>query len=225
MREQELLAILDAGPIDPASLAFMSAHRRKRGLLSIDSLIDLLDALEPDPDLEPSFGHLPPGGLDECEPDNDLEPSLGSLGGCVSAAHFDQRLWAAGNGRDAEQDVHDEPHDDVDGDREPDLGALEELQDQRSWAAHCHVEDEASLGAPENPHDQRHWAQGKKGSREGDHSEWTCFGAVGWQHREALARIRRETEEMLRGKRLVRAYDSDCVVIIGPGVAQMWGVR
>ena len=36
--EADLLAILDAGPISPAEMQFMSRQRRQRALLSIDAL-------------------------------------------------------------------------------------------------------------------------------------------------------------------------------------------
>lgn len=52
MREQALLAILDAGPIVPADLATLSRWHRKRAQDGIDTLIAALDALQGDPDLE-----------------------------------------------------------------------------------------------------------------------------------------------------------------------------
>src|SRR5688572_1197178 len=42
---------------------------RKEAAQEIDRLIALLDRLDPDPDLEHSFGYLPPGAADEAEPD------------------------------------------------------------------------------------------------------------------------------------------------------------
>ena len=60
-RGAELLAILDAGPIDPAALALLSKGQRQRAQAGIDALIDYLDAVTPDADLEPSLGANEPG--------------------------------------------------------------------------------------------------------------------------------------------------------------------
>ncbi len=49
---------------------------RRRIENGIEALILLLDAADPDPDLEPSFGYLPNGAAaDECEGDQDQDLS------------------------------------------------------------------------------------------------------------------------------------------------------
>ena len=123
-----LLAILDAGPVTPADLAFLCRQQRKRALLSVDALIDLLDALDGDADLEP----------DAVEADADVEPSLGAP---EREWWHSQASWASGNRADLEvvcedegADIQSQPHDD-EPDREPSLGWSEaETLDQRwSW--------------------------------------------------------------------------------------------
>ncbi len=64
-------------------LRLPSSEPLERGALrrELESIVEralaLLDALDGDPDLEPSFGSVAPGFLDECEPSDDDEPSLG----------------------------------------------------------------------------------------------------------------------------------------------------
>ena len=114
MREAELLAILDAGPIGVEALAALSGSRRRLAQAGIDALIDYLDAVTPDADLEPSLGANEPGCtagthwiqsapgrdleavdedgdvLDRGEHDSsDYEPSLGAPAG--SLHHHD--MW------------------------------------------------------------------------------------------------------------------------------------
>jgi hypothetical protein len=55
----------------------LNAPDRSRIEAVIEGLIGFLDTLDPDPDLEPSFGDLPPGIADEAEPDHDDERTLG----------------------------------------------------------------------------------------------------------------------------------------------------
>jgi hypothetical protein len=111
-----------------------------------EAAIDALDQIDGDPDLEPSFGLLPPGVLDETELDADEEeddepedgdfgeddgcdePSLGapesrmSCWGQGPSLDGNQSHWAAGGGLDLEDedehggDIQDEPHDGLDED-------------------------------------------------------------------------------------------------------------
>ena len=116
MREAELLAILNAGPIGAEALAALSGSRRRLAQAGIDALIDYLDAVTPDADLEEGAdlegvdedGDL----LDDGEKDLcDHEPSLGApevhmlfrwgSGGIVDR-QCDQTRWADGDGDDLE---------------------------------------------------------------------------------------------------------------------------
>jgi hypothetical protein len=56
----------------------LSASTRKKIERTLDKLIGLLDALDPDPDLEPSLGYNPYGSMDQESDDADNEPSLGA---------------------------------------------------------------------------------------------------------------------------------------------------
>lgn len=89
----------------------IDAKLRKRIERVVEKLIAALDAAEPDPDLEPTFGHLPPGGIDEAEgPDVELEPSLGFLEGTIQSTSI------INSGLDGDrEDEHDgrEPDDDL----------------------------------------------------------------------------------------------------------------
>lgn len=93
----------------------------------VDMMIEYLDGIDPDPDLEPSFGSVAYGygaQADECEPPEDTEPSLGSPDRSV-----DQTRWSAGS-----KDDHE--HDDCDD--EPSLGSIDPSMwrgDQTRWAA------------------------------------------------------------------------------------------
>ena len=106
-------------------------------------MIDLLDALDGDPDLEdggdtePNCGDFGTyGANDECEGDSaDDEPSLGAT--CFGSLWQD--LWSRGDRRDLEEQCEDEgaciqsqPHD-----PEPDehsLGSLDRIMDQTRWS-------------------------------------------------------------------------------------------
>lgn len=226
MRERDLLAILDAGPIGPEALASLSRERRQVAEAGIAALIAALDALDPDPEAEPSLG------TPEIEfRDNGLPLARG---------HIDQRRWSRGAPRlaglvDLEEDATDD---------EPNLGApecnmsirygaeLDRTCDQTSWARgwdtderehedehggdilderHDEEEDEPSLGAPEIHHDQRRWAQGDAGSQELDHDERNDLRALDREQRQALDHVRREAEAMLRKPQPVAAAASNVI--------------
>jgi hypothetical protein len=80
----------------------------------IDNLVALLDASEPDPDLEPSLGYGP-YGVDLEGDDADDEPWLGW------AAMYDGGPGATGNLDDREQDTDYEPNTDLEANSAPDL--------------------------------------------------------------------------------------------------------
>ena len=118
MREAELLAILDAGPIGAEALAALSGSRRRLAQAGIDALIDYLDATTPDADLEPSLGvpeHLMGYGWAWVRIDR-----------ACSQAH-----WAKG-GRNDLEDEHDG--------REPDVDD-EEGFDREDDPAECGIAD------------------------------------------------------------------------------------
>lgn len=119
-RERSRLPIVAAGGPVTRALAVMAAadpntprivELRRAIAERIAADLDLLDALDGDPDLEPSFGSVVPGYSDEAEPDHDNErdhddePSLSGI--TVSA-----RIAMANGGC-------------FDGDDEPSLGSLE----------------------------------------------------------------------------------------------------
>lgn len=103
----------------PAPETLRLRRIRAEAEAAIERLIAMVDELDPDPDLEPTLGFIPPGGLDDGEPDDPEEPSLGSTNG------IDQSAWAAGNTEDAEGE---------DSDLEPSLAALLTQTDQTGWA-------------------------------------------------------------------------------------------
>ncbi|WP_024281210.1 hypothetical protein [Xanthobacter sp. 126] len=74
---------------------------------AIEALVDILDRLEPEPDLEP---------------DNDDEPSLGWCNGAPTSRY----------GGDDDREAEDE-HDEDGGDREPSLGAPERAAFRHGW--------------------------------------------------------------------------------------------
>ena len=181
-RRSDLLAILDAGPISPAELAFLSQQRRKRALLSIDTLIDLLDAIDPDPDLEPTMGFVMPGEVDEAEPDADYEQILGSpevefsdfTGRINRHGHIDQRRWADGYHAVNGWDVNRE-HDTAD--EEPMLAMPEQHPsrygldrsgggDQRLWACSVDVGEREDVSEDEGAciQSQKHDPEGDEPS-------------------------------------------------------------
>ena len=226
-RQSELLAILNAGPIASVDLAHLSRQRQKRAEAGIAALIDLLDALDGDPDLEdggdtePNCGDVGTyGANDECEGDDaDSEPSLGAT--CFGSLWQD--LWSSGDRRDLEEQCEDEgaciqsqPHD-GETDQEPALGAPDGQIDQIHWHGGPTMysdESEASLGAPENPDDQRLWSQGS-GSVELDHDEQSGLRSWGTYNETRLRteQLRRETEAMLRRKGLVKDRSSNLILL------------
>ena len=75
----------------------------------LERMIDLLDAIDGDPDLEPSLGSVAPGHVDEAEPDTDLEPSL-----CWTSTYAhgsDQDLEEEHDGREPDEDFEDNTDD------------------------------------------------------------------------------------------------------------------
>jgi hypothetical protein len=65
----------------------------------VTALVDLLDGLDPDPDLEPTLGFMNgPPEMDECEVPEDLEPSLGSFDRMMDHEKaWHTGLWSAGS--------------------------------------------------------------------------------------------------------------------------------
>lgn len=78
----------------------------------IDRLIAILDAMDPDPDLEPSLGWSPyvddPRTVDIEGDDCDLEPSLGAPEVSMAGAGISQINWGAGPRDDLEEECDDE---------------------------------------------------------------------------------------------------------------------
>ena len=196
-----------------------------------DAMIREKDAIDPDPDLEPNGDEEPGLGAPE------VEYRLGDYGGPpVARGHIDQRRWADGSSDEAEAvdedggDINDGPQDEATQDLEPEvveptLGSIEGVMDQRSWSAHCDAssgEAEPSLGAPENPHDQTRWAQGRKGSREGDHDERSDFSRFGSQQHQAR-RLAREQARTLVQKSRKRILPKSSFVEFRPGVLHVVG--
>ncbi|MBB3020654.1 hypothetical protein FHR70_003740 [Microvirga lupini] len=86
----------------------------------LERLFSILDAIDGDPDLEPSFGTVMPGYVDEAESDADLEPSLGWTG--TYAHGTDQDLEEEHDGREPDEDFEGNTDDNGIGDR----GGLDE---------------------------------------------------------------------------------------------------
>jgi len=112
-----------SGPI--ASPAIDPERTRLRALRAeiereLERMIDLLDAIDGDPDFEPSFGSVAPGHVDEAEPDADLEPSLGWTS--TYAHGSDQDLEEEHDGREPDEDFEGNTDDNGIGDR----GGLDE---------------------------------------------------------------------------------------------------
>ena len=105
----------------------------------IERLIAILDAADPDPDLEPSLA----GGIctDDREGDSaDDEPELGWTGD-VDQERALRSLRIAGEYNHSESE-HD--------DREPSLGSLDQVTNQTWWAAGDHRDLEADyVGFPD----------------------------------------------------------------------------
>jgi hypothetical protein len=135
-------------------------YRRKKIEDAIEKLIDMLDRVEPDPDLEPSLGSP----------------------GCY--APINQEFWAAGSNDDREEDDEREPPEDD----EPSLGATHSIDQKLAWAggrSWCGESDlefdgetapsadsEPSLGSCELSNQER-WAKGGSDDREeDDEREW-----------------------------------------------------
>lgn len=113
----------------------------------VDRLLELLDGLDPDPDLEPTLGFVP--GVaenDECEAEGDVECSLGSLDRSVDQT----KAWKC-NWQHAEDLEHD------DSDDEPSLGSLER-------APSCYGTD-----GPNPSGSQISWASGSSSDLEDEH--------------------------------------------------------
>jgi hypothetical protein len=165
----------------------LSASTRKKIERTLDKLIGLLDALDPDPDLEPSLGYNPYGSMDQESDDADNEPSLGA-----THALNQEQAWRSplvigtdlefdGEGvpdADKEPDVDLEP----DNDDEPSLGSRDRDVDQLAWSAggssycdaavdleHDNADREPSLGS-RNALDQMNWSRGSRDDREDEHN-------------------------------------------------------
>ena len=117
----------------------LPASTRKKIERTLDKLISLLDALDGDPDLEPSLGYNPYGSMDQESDDADNEPSLGA-----THAPNQEQAWRARLvlGTDLEFDGDTR----ADADKEPDA-------DGEPWLSGCPSEggddremDEAERG-------------------------------------------------------------------------------
>ena len=238
MREAELLAILDSGPLPHA---FMTRRQRRAMQQGVDALIDYLDAVTPDPDLEPTMALVMAGDVDEAEPDADFE-EMGednepSLGATITGSLY-QTLWSRGSRSDLEEECEDEgaacedegaciqsqPHDEERD--EPILGAPENHGDQTSWGRggcdDCerdNADQEPALGWPENHHHQLQAGRlASLGSVEGDFDEVRppSAGSLRWYdlHREARA----EAGALLDRHGLRRPGNVGALVPIKPGM-------
>ena len=104
----------------------VSRERRERIEAAVDGLLQLLDAIDADPDLEPSMSALtelgvPSGAWDECEDNHDAEhedgePSLGWT------ATNKQLGWPWYGDTDEREDEHDGCEPDVDNEPNGDEG-------------------------------------------------------------------------------------------------------
>ncbi|MCW6506883.1 hypothetical protein [Lichenifustis flavocetrariae] len=134
MLDHQLSDILADGAFSPDTLRTLARLRRKQAEAAIEILIEALDALDGDPEVEPTLGS-PEGWM-----------GTSSLGGScvVTVGTLDQRRWAAGKRSpkfdDCEPVCEDEgaciqsqPHDE-EPDNEPSLAALDSRLDQRDWA-------------------------------------------------------------------------------------------
>ena len=146
----------------------LPASTRQKIETALDKLIALLDAVDPDPDLEED---------DPAEASGDEEPSSGA-----TAALNQDRAWRApmAFGTDLEFDGDTRP----DADREPSLGSPEYLglrshANQEDWARSRGgddrefdtADDEPSLAAPERTGCQISWARGADEDLEWDQAE------------------------------------------------------
>ena len=132
----------------------------------IERMIDMLDALDGDPDYEPSLARFDGDGSDREGDDADLElsgdenePSLGSLGS--SGFAYREQAWAGGTSDDCERDDADDEDggdtelngDELDGnlagsatelerdeaDAEPSLGSFDRMTNQENWSPKGYV--------------------------------------------------------------------------------------
>lgn len=135
----------------------LSPSTRKKIEHALDKLIALLDACDPDPDLEPSLGSDPYGSQDLEGDTSDDEPSLGA-----TEALNQERAWRTPvvSGIDLEFDGDTCP----DADKEPDA-------DGEPWLAGCPMDggrdleldpadEEPSLGATAAVNQERAWKLG-----------------------------------------------------------------
>lgn len=93
----------------------------------LERMIDLLDAIDGDPDLEPTMGFVAHGFVDEAEPDADFEPSLGWTS--TYAHGSDQDLEDEHDGREPDEDFEDADDNGI-----ADHGGLQE-----QYGGHAHV--------------------------------------------------------------------------------------
>jgi hypothetical protein len=102
----------------PAAATGLPASIRKKIETALDRLIDVLDSLDPDPDLEPSIGSNPYGSMDQEGDTSDDEPVLGA----TEAVNHD-RAWQLGG-----DDLEFDGDTCADADKEPD-------SDNEPWLA------------------------------------------------------------------------------------------
>jgi hypothetical protein len=151
--------------------------------LAIEALIELLDAIGPDPDAEPSLGN---------------------------PEQMNQDAWSAGSRKDLEGE-HDGAEPDVED--EPSLGALNGMNQQRAWAvthgwSSMFVDGEPSLTVPEQVNQARAWAhpgnrrdleeqcedEGMDTDRESEEGPMTVLG---WETQTQMVAANRQAREAL----------------------------
>lgn len=115
------------------------SYRGRLHRLAADTL-EILDGLDGDSDLEPSFGYFDGcrPGVDECEPPDDAEPDLGAFDRMINQ----ERSWKT----------------------------VERNVDHYGWSTSQELDDsdhEPSLGGSMDV-DQTHWSDGNFTDREGD---------------------------------------------------------
>lgn len=104
---------------------------RQEASAEIDRLLELLDAIDGDPDLEPTCGvasGLPPEA-DEAEPDNDFEPSLGSINPNFGVSS--QERWSAGGAADLEDEFDGREDETEHGELDPAEDGIADLEGLR----------------------------------------------------------------------------------------------
>lgn len=176
------------------TLFFIPHGDRAAIAISIERLIDLLDAAEGDPDLEPylsGFDHQTDdreedsGDSRECDFTDD-EPSLAAIENHIHVnlepRAGDQTYWGYGSGDDREDDGDDLE----DGaDAEPSLGSPNDYacRSQEQWAQdrgtffnECEVENEAGGDILDEPHDDDELDQnGDEQDYSGSEDEWSPY--------------------------------------------------